>query len=341
MISRPFPGRELPLQHKARTYGNFLIPLRNGPDKMQRNRRSWNVPKMELRHVRYFVALADTLNFTKAAEKLGIAQPSLTRQIQDLEREFGFDLFDRSKKQVTLTPEGEFFLSGAKRLVNLASEVSASIRDLKKQSARGAISISYVAKPFHPLLQTSLARFEKEFPHISINLFGISPLDPLRSLKEGSIDIAFAGLLQPDEAPKFNVRVIDSRPVMALLPLDHPMSNRSLVGVRDFKSTSFIVLAEDRCPGYRSWLQKTCQDAGFLPKVGHVAENETAAIQAVESALGVALLAYDVDRAPRETVAFRKVDPPISLRHSVAWKKKNQSRALKAFLGILEDSIPL
>src|SRR5471032_1871236 len=125
---------------------------------------------MDLRHLRYFVAVAETLSFTKGAERLRLAQPSLTRQIRDLEEEIGVRLLDRTKQKVSLTDEGRSFLMDAKRVLNLAEEIVGSVQRLSRREVT-ALNIGYVANLFYDLLPVTLASFQRSYPTVSINLF--------------------------------------------------------------------------------------------------------------------------------------------------------------------------
>src|SRR4026209_2038406 len=128
---------------------------------------------MELRHLRYFVGVAEALSFTKAAEKLHIAQPSLSRQVKDLEEELGVRLLNRTKQWVTLTDEGRSFLGDAKRLLALAAETVESVRRLHTGELR-ALNVGYVSNLFHDLLPRTLASLHHELPTVSVNLFDLS-----------------------------------------------------------------------------------------------------------------------------------------------------------------------
>src|ERR1700724_3093989 len=151
---------------------------------------------MELRHLRYFIGVAEALSFTKAAEKLHTAQPSLTRQIKDLEEELGVRLLNRTKQQVTLTDEGRSFLVDAKRLLALAAETVQSVRRLHRGEIC-ALNIGYVSNLFYDLLPKTLASFHQSFPTVSVNLFDLSCGDQFRALEDGKLDLGFVGLHEP------------------------------------------------------------------------------------------------------------------------------------------------
>lgn len=290
---------------------------------------------MELRHVRYFIAVADSLSFTKGAEKLRIAQPSLTRQIKHLEDELGVRLLNRSTKQVTLTKEGECFLAGARRLLSCIAEIIDELHELNRPKP-AAINIGYAPNSFHRALPASLALYEKEFPTVSINLFGIPSLEQVRSLHEGKIDLGFVGLLEPEADGALEFRNIALDDVVLLMAKKNRSTKRTVIELKDLAQTFFISLS-DRCyHGYGQWLNKTCQQVGFVPRILQIADNESMLIQAVRSELGVALLPEQIRNVEHENVSIRSVRPPIRIGSIAAWKKNNPSKELLDYLKVIE-----
>ena len=154
---------------------------------------------MELRHLRYFVAVAEDLNFTKAAAKLHLAQPSLTRQIHNLEEELGVRLLNRSKSQVGLTEEGRSFLVDARRILALATESILAVQRLSRGET-GQLNIAYLPNFDFELLPETLRTFRQAFPHIALNLFDMTPAEQLRALEARKIDLGFVGLRPPAAA---------------------------------------------------------------------------------------------------------------------------------------------
>src|SRR5260370_18992701 len=145
---------------------------------------------MELRHLRYFVAVAEALSFTKAAGNLRLAQPSLTRQIKDLETEIGVRLFDRSGKRIALTQEGESFLLDARRLVDECARSVLAVQRLSRGEA-GQLNIGYVANVYHDLLPATLGAFRKACPRTALNLFDMTPAEQYHALEGRKIDLDF------------------------------------------------------------------------------------------------------------------------------------------------------
>jgi DNA-binding transcriptional LysR family regulator len=291
---------------------------------------------MELRHLRYFVSVAEALSFTKAAEKLRTAQPSLSRQIKDLEEELGVRLLNRTKQLVTLTEEGRSFLVDAKRLLAFAAETVESVRQLHRGEVR-ALNIGYVTNLFYDFLPTTLASFRRLFPNVSINLFDMSCGDQFRAIEAGKIDLGFVGLHEPIEMRRLQFRTIASYTTVVALPKSDPMARKSVVDLKDLAPMFFIGMSEASYPSYRDWLTKTCRRVGFTPKVLQDVELERTMIHAVAGGLGVALVPEQVKKLEHDNVVFRRLNPTVGTEGCIAWKSDNQSAALKAYVQIVEQ----
>ena len=291
---------------------------------------------MELRHLRYFVAVAEALSFTKGAQKLHIAQPSLTRQIRDLEEDLGVHLFDRTKQRISLTHEGASFLVDAKRVLDLSEEIVESVRGASRHESP-ALNIGYVANLFYDLLPVTLAAFQRSFPNVPINLFDVSCGDQFRALEEGKLDLGFVGLREPIEELGLQFRPIAAYKTLVAVPRKNSLAKKSVIPLRELKPMFFIGMSEQSYPGYRRWLTRTCRKVGFSPKVLQDVDIERAVVQAVAAGLGVALLPEQVKRLPHEDVVFRELQPTVKTESCIAWKPDNPSVALKAYVNIVSD----
>jgi len=290
---------------------------------------------MELRHLRYFVSVAEALSFTKAAAKLHTAQPSLTRQIKNLEEELGVRLFNRTKQQVTLTDEGRSFLVDAKRLLALAAETIESVRRLHSGEIR-ALNVGYVSNLFHDLLPKTLSSFHQSFPTISVNLFDLSCGEQFRGLEDGKLDLGFVGLHEPIARRGLEFRSIASYKTVVALPKDNSLTAKSTVDLKALAPMFFIGMSEASYPGYREWLTKCCKGAGFAPKVLQDVDLERTMIHAVAAGLGVALVPEQLKNLEHHNVLFRPVKPHVATEGCIAWRNENSSAALKAYVGIVE-----
>ena len=291
---------------------------------------------MELRHLRYFVGVAESLSFTKAAEKLHTAQPSLSRQIKDLEEELGVRLLNRTKQLVTLTDEGRSFLADAKRVLGLAAESVESVRRLHNGEVR-ALNVGYVSNLFYDLLPRTFTSFRQLFPAVSINLFDLSCGDQFRALEEGKLDLGFVGLHEPIALRGFEFRTIASYKTVIALSKSNPLAGKATVDLQALAPMFFIGMSEASYPGYRAWLAKTCHRAGFTPKVLQDVDLERTMIHAISAGLGVALVPEQLKKLPHEDVVFRPVTPAVTTEACVAWKGDNPSAPLQAYLEIVEQ----
>ena len=290
---------------------------------------------MELRHLRYFVTVAEALSYTKAAVKLHTSQPSLSRQIKDLEEELGVRLLNRTKQLVTLTEEGRSFLADAKRLLTLAAETIESVRRLHSGEIR-ALNIGYVSNLFYDLLPRTLASFRQSFPSVSVNLFDMSCGDQFRALEDGKLDLGFVGLHEPIARRGLEFRTIASYKTVAALPKDNPLAGETTVALKALAPMFFIGMSEASYPYYREWLTKTCHRADFIPKVLQDVDLERTMIHAISAGLGVALVPEQLKKLPHKNVVFRPIMPAVATEACVAWKGENLSGALKAYVEIVE-----
>jgi DNA-binding transcriptional LysR family regulator len=290
---------------------------------------------MELRHLRYFVAVAESLNFTRAAAKLHLAQPSLTRQIQNLEDEIGVRLLNRSKSQVALTEEGRSFLVDAKRLLALATESVQAVQRLSRGET-GQLNIAYSSNFNFELLPETLGAFRLAFPHIALNLFDMTPAEQFRALEVRKIDLGFVGLRPPASIRGLQWQSIAQHKTVVVLPVKHPLTRKRQINLAELKTMFFVGMSEKTHPGFRDWLYETCQRAGFTPRILQDAELEPALMTFVAEGLGVTLAREHIKKLPHPGVAFRPLMPPLKADYCIAWNGDNDSRALQRYIEIVK-----
>jgi DNA-binding transcriptional LysR family regulator len=290
---------------------------------------------MELRHLRYFVAVAEDLSFTKAAAKLHLAQPSLTRQIRNLEEELGVRLLNRSKSQVTLTEEGRSFLSDARRILALATESVLAVQRLSRGEA-GQLNISYLSNFDFELLPETLRAFRLSFPHIALNLFDMTPAEQLRALEARKIDLSFVGLPPPHTFGMIRWESIAQHRIVVVLPAKHSLARKSHLKLGELEGMFFVGMSEKTHPGFREWLNRTCEVAGFVPRVLQDAELEPALMTFVAEGLGVTLARENIKKLPHPGVTFRPLTPTLKCDYCIAWNRNNDSRALQQYIEVVK-----
>jgi DNA-binding transcriptional LysR family regulator len=289
---------------------------------------------MELRHLRYFVAVAENLSFTKAAATLRLAQPSLTRQIHNLEEEIGVRLLERSKSRVALTEEGRSFLTDARRILALATESVLSVQRLSRGET-GELNIAYLPNFDFELLPETLRAFRQAFPHIALNLFDMSPAEQFRALEARKIDLGFVGLPPPAASGLYWQSITRHRTIV-VLAAKHRLARKRQVKLTDLENMFFVGMSEKTHPGFRDWLNRTCQQVGFTPRVLQDAELEGALMTFVAEGLGVSLAREHIKKLPHPGVVFRPLGPPIYSDYCIAWNPANDLRALRQYIEIVK-----
>ena len=291
---------------------------------------------MELRHLRYFVAVAEALSFTKAAGKLRLAQPSLTRQVRNLEDEIGVRLLDRSNNRVTLTEEGRRFLFDSQKLLATAAESVAAVQRMSR-SESSHLNIGYVANLHYGLLPATLGTFRKICPRTALNLFDMTSAEQFEALASHKIDLGFVGVRPALSRDDLLSECVAHDAILAVLPALHPLAKKPKLKLADLAPQFFIGMSVKTDPGAREWLLQTCASAGFVPKVLQESDGEPAVIHFVANGLGVALMSEQIIELPHDGVVFRVLSPPLRRESTIAWRADNPSGPLKDYIRIVKD----
>jgi DNA-binding transcriptional LysR family regulator len=291
---------------------------------------------MELRHLRYFVAVAEALSFTQAAAHLHLAQPSLTRQIQDLEAELGVRLFERSGKRIAVTPEGEAFLLDARRLLADCAQSVRAVQRLSRGEA-GQLNIGYVANLYHDLLPATLGAFRKACPRTALNLFDLTPAEQYHALEGRKIDLGFICFRGPPTGGDLQGACVGQDVILAAAATKSPLARKAKIDLKDLESMFFIGMSERAYPGSNAWLVEACREAGFTPRILQEADREPAVMSFVAAGLGVALLPEQLKRLPYEGVSFLPLRRRLTAESWAVWKASNASGCLKQYLQIVKN----
>jgi DNA-binding transcriptional LysR family regulator len=286
---------------------------------------------MELRHLRYFVGIADELSFTKAAQKLRVAQPALSRQIRQLEDEIGVRLFERDRRAVRLTSAGVGFLTEARAILAQSAQAIRSAQSTA-DAAHGVLNIGYVWGLFHSLAPAVVAKFRRQFPGVAVNLFDLTSTQQATALVEGTLDAGFIGLAQEPDAAGLAKRRVGDCALVAALPKKHPAARKGKVALGALAKEFFLVISEDNYPGAARWALEACAHAGFRPKILQTAERGHTILTLVAGNCGVALLPEPLRALPHPGVIFRPLADTSASDLFVAWQPRRNSAARDAFL---------
>ncbi|AUH67254.1 MULTISPECIES: LysR family transcriptional regulator [Gordonia] len=257
---------------------------------------------MELRHLRYFAAVADTCHFGRAADRLHIAQPALSYAIRQLEAELGVSLFARTTRQVTLTAAGEFLKGEVDRiLVGIDAAVDGVQRVAAGRSGVVRLGLTGIAVFSH--LPRIARAVRSELPHVELRIVSdlLTP-DQCDRLRDGAIDL---GVLRPPVVGEgIEVRTIDVEPLVLAVASDHRLAVEPVVSVDDLRSESFVMY-DSRDSAVNEAAVRTCRTAGFVPHRAHDASGTPVLLALVAAGLGVALLPASVRALPLENVVVR------------------------------------
>jgi len=288
---------------------------------------------MELRHLRYFVTVAEELHFGRAAERLFISQPPLSQQIQQLEREIGVSLFQRTSRSVKLTPAGEIFLRDARQiLADVERAVSAA-----KRAARGEegwLGIGFAASATYDLLPAVLHDFRESYPAIELSLVELNAAEQAIALQDQSIHVGFAR--PPIEGDSLLVGAILNEPYVAALPLTHPLAHKLELSLTELAPEPFVSFPELPLPSYAQSVRLACEDAGFTPRVVQEVREMQTAISLVVAGLGIALLPASVANLHRTGLSLLPLKEPAPRTElAVVSRRNDPSPVLENFLAIV------
>jgi DNA-binding transcriptional LysR family regulator len=258
---------------------------------------------MELRHLRYFVALAQELSFTRAAARLHVSQPPLSQQIRALEDELGTPLFTRTSRRVELTAAGEVFLEHAKAVLERIAQASSQARAIGAGTS-GHLEIGLSGSLLLSPLPRLIASYRRSFPGVAVVLHEITPVAQLVALRERKIDLSFSRTAVDDAL--FISKLAWRDPVVVALPRGHRLGRRRTISLADLRDEEFVMLRLDSS-GFARYLHECCIEAGFVPKASQQVVESQAIPSLVAAGLGVALVPASLRRVHRRGVEYREL----------------------------------
>jgi DNA-binding transcriptional LysR family regulator len=298
----------------------------------QHDEKGWRVT-MELRHLRYFVAVAHEGHVTRAAEKLNIAQPPLSQQIKALEAEIGAPLFVRHPRGVALTDAGRSFLGDAEAiLASVGHAAQRARRTARGETGRIAVGFTTSA-PFHPLVARAIREFRSARPDVSFVLEESSSGDLLAGLREDRLDIAFIRSGVTD-SEGLTVHPLLNEDMAAALPARHRLARRPTLALKELANETFILYRRPDGRGLFDVIIAACAAAGFSPHVGQEAPRIVSTLNLVAAGLGVTIVPASLSRLPLEGVTYRPLRgrPALKVPLSLASRRDERSAATLGFI---------
>lgn len=288
---------------------------------------------MELRHLRYFAAVAETRHFGRAAERLHMAQPALSQSIRQLEGELGTPLFTRTTRQVSLTPAGEFLHAEALRVLG---SVEDSIRGVRRiaDGRRGLVRIAFTGTAAFTQLPRIARALKRDLPGIALEIHA-DLLTPTQAtmLGEGSLDL---GVLRPPTSGEdLALRTIEVEPLVLAAPADHRLASEPVIAMADLRTEEFVLYADSHS-AVNEAVVRSCRDADFAPRKEHEAPGTAALLALVAAGLGIALVPASVRAVPLAGVVFREVVDTATIELACAWRAGTASPLVRSVLASLE-----
>lgn len=289
---------------------------------------------MELRHLRYFIAVADDLSFSRAAERLQIAQPPLSQQIKDLESELGAKLFDR-KRPLQLTAAGQAFLEEARlTLANLEQAIRKTQRI--HQGELGHLTVGFPSSMANDILPNILKTFRQHYPEINLILREVSSSSQIQELRDRQSDIIFV-YRPPDlaEVRDLEMMPLSQQTLVAVLPQHHSLTAQSTISLIDLAGEEFIMPLRPVVSGLPEEIYNLCAQAGFVPKVAQEAIFMVTILGLVAGEIGISILPSSVQKLRREGVTYRPIQEQVMFNPlTILWRRQHSSPILQQFIDI-------
>ncbi len=290
---------------------------------------------IELRHLRYFLAVAEELNFGRAAESLNITQPSLSRQIQNLEKELGIILFERNPRQIKLTAPGQIFLTEAEQILLRFDQ---AIRIIKRANRGeiGQLTVGFQGSSVYDIIPISIKVFRERFPEVEIIMQHMTTSEQLIALSENNLDVGF--VTPPITDANLELEILLQEPLVLALPENHPLAAHSEISITALANEPLILASRDRGCGLHEQIFDIYQKAGLHPNVVCAAREMQVMLGFVAAGMGISLLPSHVKNFQRTGVVYRTLNPeaPITAL-GIAWKPENITPILLAFLEIIRS----
>lgn len=293
---------------------------------------------MELRHLRYFIMVAEEANISRAAARLNVSQPAISRQIRDLETEFGAALFKREPQGLRLTPAGEVALPQAKTILRGAGQLTDSMQAFSHVGGRITLKVGFIPTALPGMLAEGLKHYNREEPKVCVQISEMHPGEQIAALRRGTLDLALPGAASSKVKAEFFTQSLRTTPLAMVVPTDHALARRKSVDLADFAKDPFLSLNEERFPGREAMHQRLFKLAKIKPEVGIHASGLNELLGLVGSGAGVALAPTDLNRMQSSGVRFLKLRrPTMTFNFSAVWRDTEHRSTIESFVKVLAN----
>ncbi|WP_088889197.1 LysR family transcriptional regulator [Leptolyngbya ohadii] len=293
---------------------------------------------MELRHLRYFVAVAEELHFNRAAERLHIAQPPLSQQIKQLEAELGVELFyRRTKRQVQLTEAGQVFLQATYRILAQVEQATSDTQRAGRGEV-GTLAVGFTSTVVYDILPAILSQYREQFPNVHLVLQELTTTQQEEALQNHQIEVGFCH--PPLKDNRLKLESILQESLVVALPETHPLVQETTISICSLANESFVLFPRHLGPGLYDQIVSFCQQANFSPKVVQEAVQLQTIIGLVSANMGVALVPASLQNLQRAGVVYKPLagaTPHVEV--AIAWHLDNITPVLREFLLVVKRYI--
>jgi DNA-binding transcriptional LysR family regulator len=284
---------------------------------------------MELRHLRYFQAVAEELSYSRAAERLRIAQPALSRAVQEIEAELGGPVLDRNRRRVSLTPAGKVLLRETAILFERWEE---AMRRVKRTAAgeEGELRLGYIGPPTQPFFGRLLAEYRQRFPRVAVHLEERTPERVWEMLAKGRLSAAFTRPVSATPASGLRTLLLRNERFGAVVPVLHPLAVRKTLPWRMLAGEPLVVLARREGVGSHDGILTACRQAGFAPRLAYTPSLIGTVLSYVEAGAGIGIVPESV-MAPDLPLAFVPLQPVVTIPLVLVWQEDEDTPAVQRF----------
>lgn len=285
---------------------------------------------MELRHLHSFLALAEELHFGRAADRVGIAQPPLSRHIQQLEAEIGAALFERGPRSVTLTRAGQEFLAHVRPHVEGITQAVHTAR-VAGSGLSGRLSVGYASNLSYQLLPAVLAQLKLAAPEVTLDLKEMSTLAQVPALRAGEINVALL-VLPIDELGLMQRRLFQD-PLVVVMPVDHELAKKSVISLAELCHFPFIACPRYERTSFQNVIIERCHEAGYEPQVLHEVNGKTLMYELIAHGIGISVVPRSSSQGHREGVVYRPLAETLRpFDVGAVWRQEDQDPLRKVFV---------
>lgn len=291
--------------------------------------------ELELRHLRYFITVAEELHFSKAAEKLYITQPALSRQIRQLEEQLGAELLVRNKRNVRLTKTGEYLLEEARYVFNHLDFVKQNIRR-QTSGQQGKLRIGFVGSAMQSIIPGLMKKMNEQSPGVHMVLTELPNQQQIDQIRTDQLDIGFIRTMRLPEG--LNKLDVFEESFCLVLPKSHPLTPETFRSVKQLENESFILFSSQYSHGYYDKIMSIFEDQGFSPKVAHESVHSNTIFRLVENELGIGIVPSSLKYGYDLNIKFIELDKiPQRTTLSAIWKTNSRNPVLGAATRLLAE----